>query len=152
MMNKDVYYYIPLLVNKDSQKDNKRKLKQKKRCWAVPSPWRLSDGKDLWKRWILSEFWFQSHCHKPHPFKSFWALCTEPIQLVLCNFSDNQLGFKKGVGCSYAIRAVRNIVDSYISGGSTTNLCAIDLSTAFDKVNHDALFLKLMKGLSLSSC
>jgi len=51
------------------------------------------------------------------------------------------------VGFSYAIRAVRNIVDSYISRGSTTNLCAIDLSKAFDKVNHDALFLKLMKRL-----
>ena len=46
------------------------------------------------------------------------------------------------VGFSYAIRAVRNIVDSYISRGSTTNLCAIDLSKAFDKVNHDALFLQ----------
>jgi len=36
---------------------------------------------------------------------------------------------------------------SYISGGSTTNLCAIDLSKAFDKVNYDALFLELMKRL-----
>ena len=61
--------------------------------------------------------------------------------------SDNQLGFKKGVWCSYAIRAARNIVDSYISGGSTTNLCAIGLSKAFENVNHDALFLKLMKRL-----
>ena len=58
---------------------------------------------------------------------------------------DNQLGFKKGVGCSFAIRTVRNIVDSYIRGGSTANLCAINLSKAFDKVNHHALFLKLMK-------
>ena len=47
------------------------------------------------------------------------------------------------VGFSYAIRAVRNIVDSYISRGSTTNLCAIDLSKAFDKVNHCALFLNI---------
>ena len=39
------------------------------------------------------------------------------------------------------IRTVRNIVDSYVRGGSTANLCAIDLSKAFDKVNHDALFL-----------
>jgi len=59
--------------------------------------------------------------------------------------TDNQFGFKKGVGCSFAIRTVRNIVDSYIKGGSTANLCAIDLSKAFDKVNHHALFLKLMK-------
>jgi len=30
-------------------------------------------------------------------------------------------------------------------GGNTVNLCAIDLSKAFDKVNHHALLLKLMK-------
>jgi len=61
--------------------------------------------------------------------------------------SDNQFGFKKGLGCNYAIRAVRNIVDGYIKGGRTANLCAIDLSKAFDKVNHHALFIKLMKRL-----
>ena len=32
-----------------------------------------------------------------------------------------------------------------IKQGSTVNLCAIDLSKAFDKVNHDALFMKLMQ-------
>ena len=30
-------------------------------------------------------------------------------------------------------------------GGSTVNLCTIDLSKAFDKVDHNALFIKLMK-------
>ena len=59
--------------------------------------------------------------------------------------TDNKFGFKNCVGCSFAIRTVRNIVDSYIRGGSTANLCAIDLSKAFDKVNHHALFLKLMR-------
>ena len=29
--------------------------------------------------------------------------------------------------------------------GCTANLCAIDLSKAFDKVNHHALYVKLMK-------
>jgi len=61
--------------------------------------------------------------------------------------SDNQFGFKKGVGCNYAIRVVRNVVDTYIKNGSTANLCALDLSKAFDKVNHCALYLKLMKRL-----
>ena len=31
------------------------------------------------------------------------------------------------------------------SQGFTANLCAIDLSKAFDKVNHHALFIKLMR-------
>jgi len=35
---------------------------------------------------------------------------------------------------------VRNVVEHFTSGGSTVNLCALDLSKAFDKVNHHALF------------
>ena len=59
--------------------------------------------------------------------------------------NDNQFGFKKGLGCSHAIYTVKNIVDRFILGGNTANLCSIDLSKAFDKVNHHALFIKLMK-------
>jgi endonuclease/exonuclease/phosphatase family metal-dependent hydrolase len=59
--------------------------------------------------------------------------------------NDNQFGFKNGVGCSHAIFTVRNVVDRIVNGGSTANLCALDLSRAFDKVNHNALFIKLMK-------
>ena len=58
--------------------------------------------------------------------------------------SDNQFGFKKGLGCSHAIYTVRNVVDRYVNGGSTVNLCALDLSKAYDKTNHHALFIKLM--------
>ena len=59
--------------------------------------------------------------------------------------SDNQFGFKKGVGCTYAISSVRKVVDNYVANGSTANLCAIDVSKAFDKVNHYALLSKLIK-------
>jgi len=59
--------------------------------------------------------------------------------------NNNQYGFKKGVSCNHAIFAVRNIVDSFVSKGSTVNLCAIDIAKAFDKVNHYALYMKLMK-------
>jgi len=40
---------------------------------------------------------------------------------------------------------IRTIVESFVRKGSTVNLCAIDLSKAFDKVNLHALFIKLMK-------
>ena len=56
----------------------------------------------------------------------------------------NQFGFKKGVSCSNAIYNVRMTIDRYINCGSTVNLCAVDLSKAFDKVNHNALLIKLM--------
>jgi exonuclease III len=58
--------------------------------------------------------------------------------------SDNQFGFKKFTGCSQAIYTVRQTVEYYIKSGSTVNLCALDLSKAFDKVNHFGLFIKLM--------
>jgi len=49
------------------------------------------------------------------------------------------------VGCNFAIRAVRSIVDKIVQGGSTANVCALDMSKAFDRVNHYELYLKLMK-------
>ena len=58
------------------------------------------------------------------------------------NTFDNQFDFKKGLECSFAIRFVRNVVDGLTKGGSTVNLCALDLSKAFDKVNHHALYLQ----------
>jgi len=58
---------------------------------------------------------------------------------------DNQFRFKEGLGCSNAIYTVGNIFGHFITGGNTANLCSIDLSKAFDKVNHHALFIKLMK-------
>jgi hypothetical protein len=58
--------------------------------------------------------------------------------------SDNQFGFKRAVGCSHAIYTVRSTVDHYVSNGSTVNLCALDVSKAFDKMNHHGLFIKLM--------
>ena len=58
--------------------------------------------------------------------------------------SDLQFGFKKGLGCSHALLAVRSVVDYFTNHGSSVNLCALDMSKAFDKVNHYALFSKLM--------
>jgi len=62
---------------------------------------------------------------------------------------DNQFGFKQNLIYSHAIYKVRNVVDRYVNGGNTVNLCAIDLTKAFDKVNHHALYIKLMKSIFL---
>jgi Reverse transcriptase (RNA-dependent DNA polymerase) len=59
--------------------------------------------------------------------------------------NENQFGFKKNSSCSHAIYSVRTVVNRFIDGGSTASLCTIDLSKAFDKVNHHALYIKLMK-------
>jgi len=44
-----------------------------------------------------------------------------------------------------AMYTVKDIVGHFIKGCNTANLCSIDLSKAFNQVNHYALFIKLMK-------
>ena len=58
--------------------------------------------------------------------------------------SDNQFGFKKHVGCTHALYCLRSTIDHFVSHGSTINVCSLDVSKAFDRVNHFALFSKLM--------
>jgi exonuclease III len=58
--------------------------------------------------------------------------------------NDAQYGFKKKIGCSHAIYSVKQVVDYYVRGGSTVNLCTLDISKAFDKVNLFVLLGKLM--------
>jgi hypothetical protein len=59
--------------------------------------------------------------------------------------SDYQFGFKKQLSCSHVVYSVRSVIESYVANGSTVNLCALDLSKAFDRMNHFALFIRLME-------
>ena len=58
---------------------------------------------------------------------------------------DNQFGFKKKLSCNHAIFVARKTIEQIVAGGDTANVCALDISKAFDRVNHHALFIKLMK-------
>ena len=42
-----------------------------------------------------------------------------------------------------------DMTERYISNGSTVNMCTLDLSKAFDRTNHYALFIKLVQILTL---
>ena len=37
-----------------------------------------------------------------------------------------------------------SVIDEYVARGCTINVCALDLSKAFDRMNYFALFIKLM--------
>ena len=52
--------------------------------------------------------------------------------------SSIQFSFKKRIW----LQSFR--LQHYVSGGSTVNVCLLDLSKAFDKMNHFALYNKLM--------
>lgn len=78
-------------------------------------------------------------------FSKLFELCLIQKFSSFLSTSDLQFGFKKKIGCSHAIYAVRSVVDFYCQGGSTVNAAMLDMSKAFDRVNHTVLFHKLMQ-------
>jgi hypothetical protein len=58
--------------------------------------------------------------------------------------SDCQMGFKKSLGCRSAIYSLQQIANSLCKRGCTANICTLDISKAFDRVNHVTLLNKLM--------
>jgi len=40
---------------------------------------------------------------------------------------------------------LRNIIEHYTNNGSTVTVCSLDLSKAFDRMNHYAVFIKPME-------
>ena len=72
----------------------------------------------------------------------------ELVILELCSdylcTDDLQFGFKPKLGCSNAIFVVRTTIDYFIDRGSTIYAASLDISKAFDRVNH----LKLFESLS----
>ena len=60
------------------------------------------------------------------------------------NTDSLQFGFRKGVGCSDALFTVKSVVNHFTKNGCTVNVSALDISKAFDRVSHYALFSKLM--------
>jgi len=55
-----------------------------------------------------------------------------------------QFGFKQKSSCQHALFSLKTVVDHYVKHGSTVNICALDISKAFDRVDHYALLQLLM--------
>ena len=63
--------------------------------------------------------------------------------LLLTN--TNQFGFKKHHGTDQCIYVLKEAIDSYSVLNSSVFTCFLDASKAFDRINHDILFDKLLK-------
>jgi len=62
-----------------------------------------------------------------------------------------QFDFKKNSSCNHALFTVNKVTDHHIKHGSTVTICALDISKAFDKVNHFAP-LQLLMDRKLPKC
>src|ERR1043165_708768 len=59
--------------------------------------------------------------------------------------SNRQFGFQKEIGCSHAIFTMRIVANRVCQEGSTLNVCSLDLSKAFDRIDHKLLVKKLIE-------
>jgi len=73
------------------------------------------------------------------------------IEIILLNrMSDllltchNQFGFKKKLGTDQCIYMLKEIIDAYKVLNGSIFICFLDASKAFDRVNHNTLFKKLL--------
>ena len=62
-------------------------------------------------------------------------LCTDKLQF----------GFKSKSSCSHAIFVMRTVIDHYVKSASTVTISALDISKAFDRVDHHALLRLLIE-------
>ena len=75
--------------------------------------------------------------------KVFELVLMNDLQCYLQS-DELQFGFKRNSSCAHAIFALRSVVDYYCKSGSTVTVCALDISKAFDRVDHYKLLSLLM--------
>ena len=66
-------------------------------------------------------------------------------------FSDNQYGFVNNGGCGKAVFTFRQVVNYFRDRGSDVHCCSLDITKAFDRINHQAL-LNAMKNTEMPGC
>ena len=59
--------------------------------------------------------------------------------------SDNQFGFKREHGTDLCIFTVKSVIKYYNLHNSPMDICFLDASKAYDRVNHWILFRKLLR-------
>ena len=92
-------------------------------------------------------------------YRGISPVISKLFEMVLLSLFDQhllssplQFGFKKNSTCNDALFTVNKVIDHHIKHGSTfTIFCALDISKAFDKVNHFAL-LQLLVDRKLPIC
>ena len=69
--------------------------------------------------------------------------------LIVCNSafftSPLQFGFKNGYSTAFCTGLIKNVISHYVFRESRVFGCFLDASKAFDRVDHHALFLKLLR-------
>jgi hypothetical protein len=99
--------------------------------------------KESGKKGIMSVDQFRGITISPVISKAF-ENCVLILYKSHFETSERQFGYKSKVGCTSAIFTVRKVIDHFVDNDSTVNVCCLDISKAFDRINHHALYVKLI--------
>ena len=69
---------------------------------------------------------------------------------LLCLINNAQHGFIPGRSCTTQLLEILHLIGSLLDSGKQTDVIYIDMSKAFDKVEHATLLRKLEHGFSIS--
>ena len=78
-------------------------------------------------------------------FLKIFEYCLQPFLLRHLRLNNLQFGFRPGTSCTSAVLVLRETVHSYTKERSNVHCAMVDLSKAFDKVNHKILIDKFRK-------
>ena len=77
-------------------------------------------------------------------FKLF-EYCLLPLIVNNTDISDRQFGYRKQTSTTLATLILKETVNRYITEGSRVYSCFLDLSRAFERIDHKTLLFKLEK-------
>ena len=67
----------------------------------------------------------------------------EPTLSKHLNLNNRQFGYRQGTGCMMAAAVVKEAILQYTTKNTNVHAAILDMSKAFDRINHKKLFKKL---------
>ncbi len=77
--------------------------------------------------------------------------CLLPRMNKHLKLDQHQFGYRKNTGCLNVVSVLKEIILNYTNKNTNVHTAVLDMSKAFDKINHNILVKKLVEETQLST-